>query len=93
MWVWVWVWVSVGVGMVSECCHIKVLNIECAVCHVTGNICSLVHSSPQTPKMIVICRAWSYFTKSCKFTSAFAGIYKQKSTRPTKLLHSNIMLI
>ena len=41
------------------------LTVECAVCHVTGNICSLVHSSPQTPKMIVICRAWSYFTKSC----------------------------
>ena len=37
-------------------CHIKILNIEHTVCHVTGNICSLVHSSPQTSKTIAICR-------------------------------------
>ena len=33
----------------------KRLNIECVVCHVTGNICLLVHFSSQTPKTIAIC--------------------------------------
>ena len=38
----------------KECRHIKGLNIECTVCHVTGNIYSLVQSSSQTPKTIAL---------------------------------------
>ena len=39
-----------------KCVHIQGLNTERVACHVTENICSLVHSSPQTPKTIAICR-------------------------------------
>ena len=38
-------------GMMSP---YKRLNIECSVCHVTGNIHYLVHYSPQMPKMIAL---------------------------------------
>ena len=37
-----------------ECCHIKGLNIEYTVCHVTGNVYSLVYSSPHTPEKVVL---------------------------------------
>ena len=37
----------------QKCRHMKGLNIECAVCHVTGEIlCLLICSSPQTLKTI-----------------------------------------
>ena len=37
----------------QKCRHMKGLNIECAVCHMTGEIlCLLICSSPQTLKTI-----------------------------------------
>ena len=58
----------------------KKTKYRISICHVTGNIHLLVCSSPQTPKTKANV-GLNYSANSCavcRFTSAFAGIFKQK---------------
>ena len=45
--------------MIVQCRRLlpyKRINIECTMCHTYRNVYLLVHSSPQMPKTIAICR-------------------------------------